>query len=179
MSKTFLLFLTGRNALWPRLGHRWILDVQHGCHEVAERHSQMPGYALLERGVVLRAAENIGHDLAENGAAAKELHHASGDRSAEERAAIEAAYDAGGEFEFAGESCAHPVCVHLRIAFSDGFAEKFSGAHRVEETFSGEWIDESGGVANQRPIFADNCSLRKSWNLRRWEDVAVKARGFD
>src|ERR1700746_3019251 len=106
--------------------------------------------ALLERGVILCAAENIGHDLAEDGAATHKLNHARGDCGAEESAAIEATHNAGGEFKFAGEGRADPIGVHLGIAFGDGFAEKFAGAHGVEKTFSGEWIDESGGVAYQR-----------------------------
>jgi len=56
--------------------------------------------ALFEGGVILRAAEEIGEELAENGIALEELHHARGDRTAQERAAIEAAHDAGGELEF-------------------------------------------------------------------------------
>src|ERR1700756_953927 len=134
--------------------------------------------ALLECGVVLRAAENIGHNLAEDGAAAKELHHASGDHGAEESAAIEAAHDARGEFEFTRESSADPVSVHLGIAFGDGFAEKFTGAHGVKQTFSGERINERGGVAYQSPIPANHGALRECWNLRRGKDVAVEARGF-
>src|SRR5882672_12315343 len=105
----------------------------------------MPDHALLKRGVVLSAAENISHDLAENCAAAKELHHAGGDGSAQESAAVEAANDARGEFKFAGERGANPVGVHLRMAFGDGFAEEFAGAHGVEQAFSGEGVDERGG----------------------------------
>src|ERR1700739_3713526 len=134
--------------------------------------------ALFERGVVLRAAENIGHDLAEDGAAAKELHHASGDCGAEESAAIDAAHDARGEYEFARKSSADPVSVHLRIAFGDGFAENFSGAHGVKKAFSGERINERGGVAHQSPIPADHGALTECWNLRRGKHVAVEARGF-
>ena len=79
--------------------------------------------SLLERGVVLSAAENVGHDLAENCAAAEELHHASGDRGTEKRSAIKAANDARSEFKFAGKRSADPIGVHLRMAFGDGFAE--------------------------------------------------------
>src|SRR5215470_5313442 len=132
--------------------------------------------ALLERSVVLRAAENVGHELAENGAAAQELDHARSDRGAEEGAAVEAADNACGEFEFAGERGAYPVGIHLRIAFGDGFAEQFAGAHGVEEAFTGERVDESGSVAYQRPVFADHGALRKRSNLRRREDMAVEAR---
>ena len=56
--------------------------------------------ALFEGGVILRAAEEIGEELAEDGVALEELHHARGDGAAEERAAIEAANNACGEFEF-------------------------------------------------------------------------------
>src|SRR5260221_13456829 len=101
MSKTFLLFLTGGNALRPRLGHRGIFHVQYRSHEVAERHAKMAGHALLQRGVVLRAAENIGHDLPENSAAAEKLNHPRGDGGAQKRSAIEAPNDARREFQFA------------------------------------------------------------------------------
>src|SRR5260370_9018108 len=103
--------------------------------------------ALFERSVVLRTAENIGHDLAENGAAAEELHHARGDGGTEECATVKAAHDARGEFEFAGEGRGNPVGVHLRIAFSDGFAEKFAGAHALEQTFSAHPIGKRGPIA--------------------------------
>src|ERR1051326_30303 len=105
----------------------------------------MAHHALLERSVVLRAAKNIGHDLAENRAAAKKLDHAGGDGGAEKRAAIETADDFRGELQFAGKRSTHPIRIHLRIAFSDGLAEKFPRAHRVEETFSGERGEAQSG----------------------------------
>src|SRR5260370_2182069 len=134
--------------------------------------------ALFERSVVLRTAENIGHDLAENGAAAEELHHARGDGGTEECATVKAAHDARGEFEFVGEGRAKPVGVHLGIAFGDGFAEKFAGAHGVEQSFTSEGIDKSGRIADERPIFADDRALRKCRNLWRGKNMAVEARGF-
>src|SRR5438105_4527826 len=134
--------------------------------------------ALLERGIVLRAAENIGHNLAENRAAAEELHHARGDGGTEECATVKAAHDARGEFQFTRKSRANPVGVHLRIAFGDGFAEKFAGAHSVEQTFTSERIDKSGGIAHQRPILADDGALRKSRYLWRGKNVTVEPCGF-
>ena len=133
---------------------------------------------LLERRVVLRAAEDIGHDLAEDRTAAQKLNHAGSDRGAEERAAIEAANNASSEFQFAGKSGANPVGVHLGIAFGNGFAEKFARAHSVEETFAGERVNESGSISNKGPVFADNGALRKCRNLRRWQHMTVEASGF-
>src|SRR5215469_1745861 len=135
--------------------------------------------ALLERSVILRAAENVGHELAENGAAAHELHHASGDGGAEEGAAIKAAHDARGKFELTRESGADPVGVPLRVSFGDGFAEQFARAHRVEEAFAGERIDEGGSVADQRPVLADYGALGKGRNLGRGQNMAIETGGFD
>src|SRR5207248_3959375 len=58
------------------------------------------------------------------------------------------------------------------------FADEFSGAHGVEKAFTVDRNDECGSVAYQRPIFADDGALRKCRNLRRRENVAVKAGGF-
>src|SRR5882724_2729403 len=134
--------------------------------------------ALLERGVILCTAENIGHDLTKNGTTAEELHHARGDGSAEKGATVKTADDLCSEFQFTREGCADPVSVHLRIALGDGFAEEFARAHGVKETFTSERIDESGGIADERPVFSDDSALGKRGNLRRRKDMAVKARGF-
>src|ERR1017187_8389325 len=74
-------------------------EIQHAGDEVAHRDSQVSPEAVFEAGLALRAAENIAHQLAENRAAAHELHHAGGDCRAQERAAIETSHDAGREFE--------------------------------------------------------------------------------
>src|SRR5215472_16486232 len=89
------------------LGDRSV-HVQDRSDEVAQGHSEMAYNALLEGSVVLRPAEEIGHELAEDGAATHELNHTCGDGGTEEGAAIKAADDACGEFEFAGKSGANP-----------------------------------------------------------------------
>jgi hypothetical protein len=65
-----------------------------------KRYADLAPEAALEAHVALRAAEEIGHQGAERGAVADELDHARGDFAAEEAAAVEAAGDARGEFEF-------------------------------------------------------------------------------
>src|SRR5262249_1199128 len=75
-----------RTGLGDRMVH-----VQNRGDEVAERHAQMADHPLLEGGVVLSAAENVGHQLPEDGTAAHELNHARGDGSAKERAAVKPA----------------------------------------------------------------------------------------
>src|SRR5262245_53213395 len=108
----------------------------------------MADNTLLQSCVVLRTAEDVGHELAENRAATHELNHARRDRRSQERAPIEAAHNACRKFKFARKCGANPVGVALRIALGDGFAEKFSGAHSVEEAFAGERVNESSSVPN-------------------------------
>src|SRR5208337_2022796 len=74
-----------------------------GTIEIEDAGDEMTEDALLKRGVILRAAEQVGEKLAEDGVALEELHHARGDGAAEERSAVEAANDARGEFEFGGK----------------------------------------------------------------------------
>src|SRR5215467_535298 len=154
------------------------VHVQDRCDKVAEGHAEMTNHALFQGRVILGAAENIGHELAEDGAAAHKLDHARGNGGAQERATVETAYDARREFKLAGESGADPVAVSLRIAFGNGFAQKFARTHGVEQAFACKRIDESGGVSDERPVFPDHCTLRKRGNLRGREHVAVKAGVF-
>src|SRR5215470_11272672 len=135
----------------------------------------MTDHALLEGGVVLGAAENVGHELPENGTATHELNHARGYGGAKKAAAVKPPYDPRCKLELAGESGSYPIGVHLGIALGDGSAQQFAGAHGVEQPFSGQRIDESGRVTYHGPVLADHRALRKRRHLRRGQDVAVKA----
>ena len=150
------------------------LEVQNAGNKFANGDAQMAPEATFEAAVILSAAEEIAHELAEDGAAVHELDHVGGDGSAEERAAIEAAHDTSGEFEFAGEGGFDPRHVFFGAALGEGLAEQFAGAHGVEEAFAGERIDPGGGVSDERPILAENGAIGKRALLRRRKDVAVK-----
>ena len=145
---------------------------------MAERAAEMAEDALLERGVVLRAAEQIGEKLAEYGVALQELHHARGDGAAQERAAIEAADDARGEFQFRGEGGFDARGIFFGAAFGEGLAQELAGAHGVEKAFASEGIDPGGGVADERPVPADDAAIRERAHLGRGQDVAVELGGF-
>src|SRR5437868_4689193 len=134
--------------------------------------------AALETGVILRSGEDVGHQLAKNGAAPEKLHHAGGNGGAQESAAIKTADDAGGEFKLSGKSGANARGIFFRAAFGEGAAEEFAGTHGVEKAFAGERIDPSGGVAHHGPIFAEDGTLGESAFARRGQNVAVEARAF-
>src|SRR2546423_3583431 len=138
----------------------------------------MAPQAALEAGVILGAGEEITHELAKNGAATEELHHARGDCGAEKRAAVKAAHHAGGEFELAGKRGFDTRGVFFGTAFGECATEKLAGTHRVEQTFAGERIDPGGGVADHGPVFSNYRALRKSAFLGRRENVAVEPRAF-
>src|SRR5207248_1420941 len=44
----------------------------------------------------------------------------------------------------------------------------------TEEAFTGQRIDQRGGVTDERPVLADDVALRKRALLRRRQNVAVK-----
>jgi len=143
-------------------------------HELAESAAEVAKDALLERGVILRATEEVGEQLAEDGVALEELDHAGGDSSAEERAAVEAADDAGGKFELKGEGSSDAGRVGLGAAFRERAAKNFTRAHGIKEAFPGKGIDPGGGVAAEGPVFSNDSAVRKSALLRGGEDVAVE-----
>ena len=60
------------------------VEVEDAVDELAQSAAEMAENALLQRGVVLRATEQIGEQLAEDGVALEKLHHAGGDGRAEE-----------------------------------------------------------------------------------------------
>src|SRR5580693_149045 len=98
----------------------------------------MAPQAAFEAAVVLRSAEEIAHQLPEHGATVHKLHHAGGDGSAEEGAAVEAAHDARGEFQFARECGFDPRRIFFGAAFRKRAAQELPGAHRVEKSLACE-----------------------------------------
>src|ERR1700738_3697549 len=150
-----------------------VVEIEDAGNEVADGAAEMSPEALLEGGVILGAAEKIADQLAKNGVALQELHHAGGRGAAQERAAIKTANDARSEFEFTGESGFDPRRIFFGATLGEGAAEKLARAHRVKKTFASEGIDPGGGVANERPIPADHAAMGKGALLRRRQYVAI------
>src|SRR5208337_2595867 len=113
------------------------IEIEDAGDELTERAAEMAEDALLKRGVILRAAEQVGEKLAEDGVALEELHHARGDGAAEERSAVETADEARGEFEFGGKRGFDTRGIFFGAAFGEGLAQEFAGAHGVEQAFAG------------------------------------------
>src|SRR6266481_9074261 len=128
----------------------------------------------LQAGVILRAAEQIAHQLPEHRAAAQELNHARRDRTAQERSAIKTPHDARREFQFSAKSSLYPRRVLLRATFGERAAQQFAGANGIEKAFAGEWIDPRRRISNKRPVLSDDVSFGKRALLRRGQDVAIK-----
>src|SRR5256884_7508576 len=156
----------------------WAVEVQHASDEIADGDAQVAPEAALQAGIVLSAAEEVAHQLPENRAASDELHHARGYGGSEKRAAIETADDARGKFQLGRECGLDPGRIFLRAALRQRTAKKLAGADCVEQPFASERIDPGGGVADQRPVLADNVALRKRALLRRGQDVAVELCAF-
>src|SRR5271157_153783 len=153
------------------------LEIEDAGNELAERAAEMAEDALLERGVVLRPAKQIGEKLAEDSVTLEKLHHARGDGAAQERSAIEAADDARGELEFRGEGGFDTRGIFFGAAFGERFAKELAGAHGIEEAFTGEGIHPGGGVADERPVPADDAAVREGAHLRRGQYVTVELGG--
>src|SRR5260370_1266406 len=102
----------------------------------------------LQAGVILRAAEEIPHQLPEYWAAAHELNHASGDRAAQEGSTIETPHNARREFQFGAKGCLHPCGVFLRAAFREGAAQQFARANRIEKAFARQGIDPGSVISS-------------------------------
>ena len=150
------------------------VDVQHAGDEIADGDSQMTPEAALQAGIILRAAEEVAHQLTENRAAADELHHARRYRIPQERPAVKAPDDARGKFQFAGEGRFDPGGIFFRAALRERPAKQFAGAYGVKEAFAGEGIDPGCGVADERPVFSENAAFRKCAFLRGGQNVAIK-----
>src|SRR5260370_40335778 len=119
-----------------RGGPRRSIEVQDAGDELANRDPQMSPESPLQAGVILRPAEEVAHQLPEHRTASHELHHARGDRTAQERATIEPPHDACRELQFGAESSLHPSRVLLRAAFGKGASEQFAGANRIKKSFT-------------------------------------------
>src|SRR5712691_1680388 len=103
---------------------RRAIEIQHAGNELAERDAEVAPQSPLEAGIVLRAAEEVAHQLPEDGAAAQELNHAGRDRAPQEGAAIEPPHDSRREFQFGGEGGPHPSGILFRAAFRDRTPEQ-------------------------------------------------------
>src|SRR4029077_17291448 len=95
------------------------VEVQDAGDELADGDSQVAPKPALQTGVILRAAKEIAHKLPEYRPAAHELHHARGDRAAQEGAAIEPPHDARRELQFGAEGSLYPSRVLFRAAFRE------------------------------------------------------------
>src|SRR5580658_206867 len=95
------------------------VQVQDAGDEIAHGDSELAPKAAFETAVILRAAKEIAHQLAKYRAAAHELDHACCNGGAQERAAIEAAHDARGKFQFGGKRGLDPSGVFLRAALGE------------------------------------------------------------
>src|SRR5271154_1385270 len=111
--------LVGPGASTRNTDGRGALNVQHVCDKVAYGDSQMAPETALQARVVLRAAEDIAHQLPEDCAAAHELHHAGGHRCAQKRSAVETTDDPRGEFQFRRKRSFYPHWVFFGAAFGE------------------------------------------------------------
>src|ERR1700682_5712337 len=93
-----------RGSRARQAGRGGSIEAQDAGDELADGDSQMAPESPLQAGVILRAAEQIAHQLPEHRAAAQELNHARRDRTAQERSTIEAPHDACRELQFGTES---------------------------------------------------------------------------
>src|SRR5216110_2797734 len=147
-----------------RAGHDGLggsIQIQDAGDKFANGDPQVAPESALQAGVILRAAEQIAHQLPEHRAAAQELNHASGHRAAEERSAIEAPHDARREFQFGAESSLHPSRVLFRAAFCKRAAQQFAGANGIEKAFACEGINPGGRISDERPVLTDDVSFGK------------------
>src|SRR5438045_3561308 len=105
-----------------RAGHDGLggsIQIQDARDKFANGDPQVAPESALQAGVILRAAEQIAHQLPEHRAAAQELNHARRDRTAQERSTIETPHDACRELQFGTESSLYPRWVFLGAAFSE------------------------------------------------------------
>src|SRR6266436_8814744 len=105
-----------------RAGHDGLggsIQIQDAGDKFADGDPQVAPESALQAGVILRAAEQIAHQLPEHRAAAQELNHARRDRTAQERSAIKTPHDARREFQFSAKSSLYPRRVLLRATFGE------------------------------------------------------------
>src|SRR6266851_8971164 len=113
------------------------IEIEHAGDEFAQSDAEVAPQPPLQAGIILGAAEEVAHQLAEDRATAQELHHPRGDRASEKRSAIKPAHDARRKFELRGKSSLHPRGIFLRAARGQRTPEQFAGAYRVEKSFAG------------------------------------------
>src|SRR3984957_1546987 len=129
------------------------VEVQNRRNKFANGNAQVTPEAAFEAGVILTAAEEVADQLPKNRAAPHQLHHTRSDGRAQNRATIETPDDARSKFQFRGKRGANPGGIFFGASFGEGFAQQFSGTDGVKKPFAGKWIDPSGGIANEGPVF--------------------------
>src|SRR6267378_4096863 len=155
------------------------IEIEHAGDKFAEGDAEVAPQAPLQAGIILGAAEEVAHQLAEDRATMQELHHARRDRASEKRPAIKPAHDARRKFELRRKSSLHPRRIFFGTARGQRTPEQFAGADRVKESFAGQRIHPGGGIAHQGPISSDHGALGKRAFQRRRQHVAVKLRALD
>src|SRR6266436_3677386 len=166
----------GSRARYARPGRS--VEIEHAGDEFAQRDAQVAPQAPLQAGIILGAAEEVAHQLAEDRAAAQELHHARRDRASQKRPAIKPAHDARRKFEFRGERSLHPRGIFFRAPGGQGPAEQFAGADRVKESFAGQGIHPGGRITYQGPIFSGHGALGKGALQGSRQHMTVKLCAF-
>src|SRR6266481_6077910 len=140
----------GSRASYARPGRS--VEIEHAGDEFAQGDAEVAPQAPLQGGIILGAAEEVAHQLAEDRAAAQELHHPRRDRASQKRAAIKPPHDARRKFELCGERSLHPRGIFFRAPGGQGPAEQFAGADRVKESFAGQGIDPGDAAAWVDPL---------------------------
>src|SRR5712664_1912610 len=132
------------------------IEVQDAGDELADGDPQVAPESPLQAGVILRAAEQIAHQLPEHRAAPQELHHARRNRTTQDRSAIKTPHDARRELQFGAEGSFHPSRVLLRAALGERAAHQFAGANRIEKSLTGERIHPRSRISDERPFLSDS-----------------------
>src|ERR1700719_1681625 len=95
---------------------------QDGRNKFADGNSKVSPQAALQAGVILAAAEEVANQLAENRAAAHQLHNAGSNGGAQNRATIKTAHDARSKFQFGRKRGADPGWIFFGATLGQGFA---------------------------------------------------------
>src|SRR5713226_10432581 len=116
------------------------IEIEHAGDKFAQSDTEMAPQPPLEARIILSAAEEIAHQLAEDRAAAQELHHTRRDRASQKRPAIKPTHDARRKFELRRERSLHPRGIFFRAARGQRTPEQFAGANRIKKSFAGQRI---------------------------------------
>src|SRR6267143_2952087 len=92
------------------------IKIEDAGNAFAQGDAEVAPQPPLEAGIILSAAEEIAHQLAEDRAAAQELHHARRDRASQKRPAIKPAHNTRRKFEFRRKRSLHPRGIFFRAA---------------------------------------------------------------